>query len=269
MLEHLAHAKGHIDRFCDMSPTGRVLMNAGVYRIRLRANWKMWMENSVDAYHVLQTHASNFYLENLLNPGKKPQGGKPPFLLIRERDLGNGHSDLDMRPQRRLTGMTYTAEWSDDLPEDAQKDYIDAMVRFHGKEKAEMLLRDGPPHCVVFPNLFFMFQEIRWCVPAGVGETYLYYAPCLLEGAPEAINTARLRRDEGAYGPAGFQLADDIEVWERNFAGLKAKLDEWLLMNRGVNKPVEIDEEGIPGQDQMSEITMRAQWQHYQAIMEA
>jgi len=38
-------------------------------------------------------------------------------------------------------------------------------------------------------------------VPVSVNETYIYYAPCLFKGAPDEINTARLRRDEGAYGP--------------------------------------------------------------------
>ena len=77
----------------------------------------------------------------------------------------------------------------------------------------------------------------------------------------------RLRRDEGAYGPAGFQLADDIEIWARNYQGLAARAQEWILMNRGLHLPVQPDEDGIPYQGDLSELTMRSQWRHYLELM--
>ena len=126
---------------------------------------------------------------------------------------------------------------------------------------------DGPAHGVLFPNLFLILQELRWCVPVSVNETYLYYCPALLKGAPDEINTLRLRRDEGGYGPAGFQLADDIEVWARNYRGLQARGNEWVIMNRGLHADPVIDEEGVRAQDSLSEITMRSQWRHYRELM--
>ena len=270
LLEHLGPAAANIDRFCDLSPTGEITMNHGVYRMRIECNWKMWSENSVDSYHVYQTHGSNMYLANMFEAKagqKPPPPGKGYFGLIHARDLGNGHSDLDMRPQRRVTGMTYTGEWSGDIPESAQRAYLEGLEKLHGKAKAEQILAEGPAHTVIFPNLFNMLQEIRWCVPVSVNETYIYYAPCLFKGAPDEINTARLRRDEGAYGPAGFQLADDIEVWARNYEGLQAREVEWILMNRGMHLPVQPDEDGIPYQGDLSELTMRTQWRHYLELM--
>lgn len=268
---HLGPVKANIDRFCDLSPSGEISMNHGVYQMRIKANWKMWTENSVDAYHVYSTHGSNFYLESMFGKGAKKPGagapGKGTFGLINSRDMGNGHSDLDMRPQRRVTGMTYTGEWSEAFSEQAQREYIEGLERLHGKDKAERILLEGPAHTVTYPNLFFMLQEIRWCVPVSPTETYIYYAPCLLKGAPDEINTARLRRDEGAYGPAGFQLADDLEVWARNYRGLEARADEWILMNRGLNQEVQPDEDGLPSQGDLSELTMRSQWQQYLKLM--
>jgi phenylpropionate dioxygenase-like ring-hydroxylating dioxygenase large terminal subunit len=269
--EHLGFAKANIDRFCDVSPTGELDMSAGVFKIKLRANWKMWMENSVDSYHVPTTHGSNIYIyrrnvraqssEELKQSNRSVQG------LVMSRDLGNGHTELDFRGQRRVTGMSYTGEWSEEISPEAQREFKEAMEGFHGKEKAERIEREGPSHTVIFPNLFFMLQEIRWCVPVSVDETNLYYAPCLLKGAPEEVNTMRLRRDEGGYGPAGFQLADDIEIWERNYRGLRTRGDEWILMNRGFGQRPEVDEEGVLAQPDMSEITMRGQWTHYKRIM--
>lgn len=40
-------------------------------------------------------------------------------------------------------------------------------------------------------------------------------------------------------------------------------------MSRGVNRPVERDEEGIRAQADLSELTIRARWQHYRALMTA
>ena len=189
LQEHLGPAAANIDRFCDLSPTGEITMNHGVYQMRIECNWKMWMENSVDSYHVYQTHGSNMYLGNMFEAKegqKPPPPGKGYFGLIHARDLGNGHSDLDMRPQRRVTGMTYTGEWSNEIPESAQREYLAGLERLHGKDKANQILTEGPAHTVIFPNLFNMLQEIRWCVPVSVNETYIYYAPCLFKGAPDA-----------------------------------------------------------------------------------
>ena len=268
--EHLGISKIQIDQFCDISPTGELDMSAGVFKVKLPSNWKMWIENSVDSYHVPTTHASNAYILNRFGGRASAPAGIDPKSIISltsGRDLGNGHTELDFRGQRRVLGMSYTGDWTEPIPPEADKAYLEAMKQFHGEEKAERVLAEGPPHTVVFPNLFFMLQEIRWCVPVSVDLTYVYYAPCLLKGAPPEINTMRLRRDEGGYGPAGFQLADDIEVWERNYRGLKAKGNEWVLTNRGYGRSAEPDEEGVPSQGDMSEVTLRRQWQHYKQLM--
>lgn len=273
LREHLGLATTLIDRYCDISPSGEVQMNVGVYRMKVKTNWKMWIENSVDGYHVPSTHASNFYMAQMTeNQALKKQtaaAGKGVFSVIRMRDLGAGHSELDMRPQRRITGMTYSSDWSQGVPESAQSAYVAGLEARLGPERARQMLTDGPAHAVIYPNLFLIFQDIRWCVPVSVNETHLYYAGTVLKGAPDAINELRLRREEGAYGPAGFQLADDLEIWERNYRGLAARADEWIDMSRGAGRPVERDEEGVPAQADLSELTIRAQWGHYRTLMTA
>ena len=272
--EYLGAAKDSIDRFCDLSPSGEIEMRSGVWRMKIHANWKMWLENSVDLYHAPSTHASNAYMasfEGKKGPefAKQVAGMGAGFNQVELRDLGSGHVDCDMRPLRRKIGMTYTGEWTEGVSESASQAFQDAMIAFHGKEKAERIAIDGPPHTVMFPNLFFMLQDIRWCVPVAPDLTYLYYAPVTLKGAPDEINTIRLRRDEGAYGPAGFQLSDDIEVWERNFRGIQTRTNEWNLLNRGIDLDISTDAQGLHYQTEQSEYSMRIQWARYKEIMGA
>lgn len=267
LLENLGLAKDNIDRFCAMSPTGEITLNHGVYRMTIRANWKMWIENSADGYHVMSTHGSNMYLDAMFGGKQQQGGGAGLFDSLTARDLGNGHAELDMRPMRRQMGMKATGEWSGKVPEEAVAEYQQAMADFYGKERAEQILVDGPAHAIIFPNLFIILQELRWSVPVSPDETYIYYAPALLKGAPDAINTLRLREDEGAYGPAGFQLADDIEVWQRNYTGLDARMNEWIMMHRGMGNPSWVDEEGATVEGHLSELNQRTQWMHYKKVM--
>lgn len=269
LMDNLGLAKDNIDRFCAMSPTGEITLNHGVYRMTIRANWKMWIENSADGYHVMSTHGSNMYLNAMFGDenGKKQAGGAGLFDALTARDLGNGHAELDMRPMRRKMGMKATGEWDGKVDEKAITDYRKSMADFYGKERSEQILVDGPAHAIIFPNLFIILQELRWSVPVSPDETYIYYAPALLKGAPDAINTMRLREDEGAYGPAGFQLADDIEVWQRNYSGLDARMNEWILMSRGMGNETWVDDEGATVEGHLSELNQRTQWAHYKDVM--
>lgn len=80
--------------------------------------------------------------------------------------------------------MTYSSDWSQGVPEAAQRAYVQGVEARLGAERAAQVLTDGPAHAVVFPNLFLIFQDIRWCVPVSVNETYLYYAGTVLPGRP-------------------------------------------------------------------------------------
>ena len=99
-------------------------------------------------------------------------------------------------------------------------------------------------------------------------ETWLYYAPTMLVGAPDEINAMRLRRDEGAYGPAGFQLSDDLEVWDRNYRGVATRKEEWIMMSRGADQGTIKDRDGADTQTDYSELSIRSQWQHYLGLMQ-
>ena len=76
----------------------------------------------------------------------------------------------------------------------------------------------------------------------------------------------RLRRHEFSYGPAGFVLADDTDIFERNQLALEARANEWVNLNRGMHRE-RTDENGFRVSHVTDEIAIRAQWRHYKRLM--
>jgi hypothetical protein len=72
----------------------------------------------------------------------------------------------------------------------------------------------------------------------------------------------------GSVGPAGFLLADDSEMYERNQRGVHALRPEWLQLKRGMHRE-RLDEEGMLIGDATDEVPQRGIWRHYRALMEA
>jgi hypothetical protein len=118
---------------------------------------------------------------------------------------------------------------------------------------------------MIFPNLFLAEMNIMMVEPLAAGETVAHYTPAFLDGADE-LNRKMLRRTEGALGPAGFLLADDGEIAERNQRGLAAHRPEWLELSRGLESDIG-DETGTVNYDKSAETPQRGFWRQWQHVM--
>jgi phenylpropionate dioxygenase-like ring-hydroxylating dioxygenase large terminal subunit len=261
--EHLGAAKERIDRWCDLSPSGEIDVRAGVQKMRIRANWKMPLENSVDNYHANFIHASAFNTRELK--------GRMGFMtsdksLGVERDLGNGHTEIDFTPQDRASSRTHQAGGIlSMLSEQARGDYVNAMERKFGAE-AQQRIADGPPHIMIYPNLFLINYDIRVIQPVSVNLTHYYHYMVFLKNVPAELNTLRLRGHERAYGPAGAILPDDVDTFERNQLSLEARVNEWVQLRRGSHRE-RTEPNGIRLAHIADELTQRGQWRHYKRVM--
>jgi phenylpropionate dioxygenase-like ring-hydroxylating dioxygenase large terminal subunit len=260
--EHLGHARKLVDAIVDLSPEGEIDVNAGVNKIRFRANWKMWLENAVDNYHQNFVHSSAFAAQSMVLRKRAAAVSSDASVAV-VRDLGGGNAQLDFWPQQRVTGRHYTGAAA---PVPSEEAYARALERRYGKKKAKQLLTDGPPHVVIFPNFFYFQHDIRVIQPMAPDLSYYYESPVLLKGVDPEINAQRLRRHEAAYGPAGFILADDLEVWERNQRALAARLNEWMILRRGLHRE-RLDEDGLVVSHIADETGIRGIWRHYTALM--
>jgi len=255
LREHLGAAADALDRLCRLSPDGEVELNAGWVKHRVKANWKMLLENETDGYHPQFVHASIF---SVAQSGiGELYGEKSTALNV---DLGGGHAEEDLRPEFRRIGrpLGWFGTTADKLP-----DYVARMRAAYGEE-AEQILIDGSPHVMVFPNLFIAEIQLFVLQPLAVDRTVQHVTAVQLRGAPD-INRRLLQQTVGSVGPAGLLLADDSEMYERNQRGVQALAPEWLVLKRGLHRERTVNRHTAG--DATDEVTQRATWRHYAELM--
>jgi fatty-acyl-CoA synthase len=258
LLEHLGGAIDAFDRLVALSPSGEVELTAGWLKHKVKANWKMLVENETDGYHPQFVHASIF---SVTESGIGELYGEKSTAV--SRDLGGGHSENDLRPEFRRIGKPLG--WFGTTPEKVP-DYVKQLEDALGRENAAEVLIDGSPHVMVFPNLFIAEIQLFVIQPLAVDETVQHVTAIQYRGAPD-MNRRMLQQTIGSVGPAGFLLADDSEMYERNQRGVQALRPEWLVLKRGTHRE-RLDEEGRLIGDATDEVTQRGMWRHYRSLME-
>ena len=257
-----------IDRLCDLSPTGNIQIRGGWIGHRIGANWKMLPESDNDGYHLRWVHASmvesapdTYYEEAVL--------GTEQSNPSRAVDHGGGHVELDFRPSYTSDGA-----WLGMSGEKADA-YFRALERATGRERARRLLRAGPPHAMIFPNLFLGEMNLAIVEPVAPAITVHHHTAVLLEGVDEAFNQRLLRQSEAALGPASFIVPDDAvtaERMQRAFAGSAASDAEdraWIDLSRGISRETVDTASGRRVGHVTDETTNRGFWRRYRELMTA
>jgi phenylpropionate dioxygenase-like ring-hydroxylating dioxygenase large terminal subunit len=256
---HLGAATALIDRACDLSPEGRICLTAGWVKHRCPSNWKMLPENDLDGYHLGFVHMALFKTirtqYNRFTADEKSIKGVV-------RDWGNGHTEIDWSPA--YDGQW---EWFGGGPRELVSRYVTALEARDGREVTERRLFEGPPHALIFPNLFLGEMNIAIVQPVSVEESVHWHTPMFLEGVPE-FDRRLLRQSEAAMGPASFLLPDDLTITGRNQIGLHSRRSEWLELSRGVHRE-SVDADGRRVSNLTDETTNRGFFRHYRAVMTA
>jgi phenylpropionate dioxygenase-like ring-hydroxylating dioxygenase large terminal subunit len=258
LSEHLGDAADAFDRLIRLSPQGELELTAGWLKHKVKANWKMLMENETDGYHPQFVHASIF---SVAKSGIGDLYGETSTAVA--RDLGGGHTENDLRPEFRRMGQPLG--WFGTTP-DRVPDYVEQMERAYGAEQAKEILIDGSPHVMVFPNLFIAEIQLFVLQPLAVDETVQHVTAVQFRGTPD-MNRRMLQQTIGSVGPAGLLLADDSEMYERNHRGVHVRSPEWLQLKRGLHRE-RVDQNGHLIGDATDEVPQRAMWAHYKTLME-
>jgi phenylpropionate dioxygenase-like ring-hydroxylating dioxygenase large terminal subunit len=258
LLEHLGDGREAFDRLTRLSPEGEIELTADWLHHKVKANWKMLMENETDGYHPQFVHASIF---SVAKSGIGDLYGDNSTAVC--RDLGGGHTENDLRPEFRRIGQPMG--WFGTKPEKIPA-YVANMRESYGAQAEEIMI-DGSPHVMLFPNLFIAEIQLFVLQPLAVNETVQHVTAVQFKGGAD-LNRRMLQQTVGSVGPAGFLLADDSEMYERNQRGVQIRNPAWLQLKRGVNRE-RLDENGHTVADATDELPQRAMWRHYKSLMEA
>jgi len=255
--QHLGGAKASLDQLLDNSPLGELDLTAGFLQHRTKANWKFMIENETDGYHPGFVHGSIFQVtKSGIGDLYRPES------TALTRDYGNGHTEFDLRPEwRRIDQpLQWFGTTAERLPE-----YVTAMNAAYGDRRAREIMIDGSPHIMIFPNLFIAEIQIFVLQPLSVDETIQHVTAIQFKGAPD-INRRLRQQTMGSVGPAGFLLADDTEMYERNHRGAQIRDPEWLNLTRGLHRE-RLDENGFTVAHATDETPQRGIWRHYMNLM--
>jgi phenylpropionate dioxygenase-like ring-hydroxylating dioxygenase large terminal subunit len=237
---------------------------SGTQEYDIKANWKLLVENSVDDYHLIATHAT--WLNYMRNSGVNMTPPKDSGLLLPTKgagkDLGNGHLTTD-NPNYRGRPV---ARWISVYGEEAKAD-IDAirreLVERLGEARAARVA-DTNRNLVIFPNLVIndgSSVTVRHFYPVAPGEMRVTAWALGPVEETEAQRARRLHAFLTFYGPGGFATPDDVAALECAQQGYAAWRDvEWNDLSRGLGKN--------EAQTNTDEGHLRVFWRRWRDLME-
>lgn len=263
LVEHLAAARPALDQWLDRDGGREVIVRNGAMPFLIHGNWKLVYDNAGDGYHPPFSHASmlkvfgarygdvdmRYYNANF---DDTPMYGK---------DLGNGHTLLDQRPS-----MHAESAWKRQHVMPGYEITQALLTERHGQAEALRMLdasTGSGMNLNIFPNLLIIGNQIQLLEPTAVDRTVVHWFSTTLKGAPEEINTIRMRMQEDF---PSFGEVDDAANFEACQQGLTAVPEmEWVDVRRhldtGVGKRDEAD--GLWREPMSSDLHLRtyyAQW---------
>jgi len=256
---YLASAAEYLDLVTDQAKMMEIV--PGAHEFSMDANWKLYVENTVDGYHVMPLHVTYFeFLEEF-------EGTKTSLSNYSEAiDLGNGHSVIKFRG----SWARPVARWTPALGEHNRK-HIDAthaeLVRRYGPERAE-LIAQSDCNMLIFPNLLvlnILGVVIRSISPTSAGHTKITQWSLAPVGQDPDLRARLLDYFITFQGPGGLATPDDLEALEACQAGFRAGDGvPWSDMSRGMHRE-------LGGQASLvtDELQLRTYWRRWQSLLNA
>jgi len=262
LVDYLAGAREYLDLVCDQSDTDMVIL-AGTQEYSIKANWKLLVENSIDGYHAMSTHATYMdYLMTAMRKAAEETGYQlgAPDLSGAAFDLGNGHAVIEYNaPWARPV-----ARWLPPL-DPALQDPIAArraeLVARYGEERARRIC-DTSRNLLIFPNLIvndIMAVTVRAFEPVTPSLMHVRAWELAPLDEDRRLHEVRLDNFLTFLGPGGLATPDDVEALEccqRGFSSWREL--PWSDISRGMAQP----RPGIT-----DELQMRVFWRRWNELM--
>jgi phenylpropionate dioxygenase-like ring-hydroxylating dioxygenase large terminal subunit len=264
LVEHLGKAKEWIDRQFNLSPVGEIELRYDPHVLDYHGNWKFIVENTVDGYHGNFVHESFWKVQERFGTasgqhGSYVEGTVDQIVKSRARTFNIG-----CRQGHGLARQPYPETAVDALLDGKFGDHYRTLDERYGRD--ELLRMLSNTFTMLFPTVAILHSQIRVIRPISVDRTEVTVYPFALKGAPEDLNVARLHGHERFYGPAGFGMPDDVEIFALNQQGLAASTVDWLILDRGLEREEPL-ESGDLTSDHTDETPQRAIHRAWKRLM--
>jgi phenylpropionate dioxygenase-like ring-hydroxylating dioxygenase large terminal subunit len=271
----LGPMRSSLDNFVDRAPAGRVEVAGGVLRYMHHANWKFFLENTLDALHPMVVHQAATTLAKQMRTERSQSNATDLFELQMLLPFGASYSFYDEMGQRGTPyghadlGNRTSLHSSYSMPQE----YLDGLRQAHGEKQAHKVLEMSRNNSVLYPSVMFKAPIALWRVvkPIAVDCTLIETWHFRLCGAPEELFHRTLQYSTVVNSSAGPVGPDDHAAYRRLQSGLAAQSSDWVLLARYAGHE-QLDEElaqSAPGTSDFVYRNQFAAWARYMAGEEA
>lgn len=270
LLEFLGGAKVAFDDMCDRSPLGEVEIVPVCHRVVQHSNWKFFMENQLDALHPSVTHQSTGIAAGRVERQLKAQGATPPLYYHYLSTFASSFDQWDaVQTVNFPRGHGILKGYMGLRPDDADtKEYVAAMYRAYGEDRAEVYLGRNIHHVLVYPYLSVQspLQQLRCLRPLAPNKTLSEIWHFRLKGVSDAIYRRALWYFNLVNSPSTMINADDLENWSKGQLGLESTGGDWVSFHRNHGWDA-IEGDVSYSKNGTSEIVMRSQFKAWTEYM--
>ena len=219
--EHLGEAKKLLDLVWDQGPDG-IEAIPGVSTYTYDANWKMQIENCIDAYHLTSCHPSfmNIVARRKAGESRNKQVKSIDFNVM---DAVQGGTACLPRGH----AIIYATNPSEE--ERGLYRHKDELVARVGETKAKWML--ATRNLTIYPNVQFAENaslQMRVIRPLSVDKTEMTIYCIGARGESDAAREIRIRQYEDFFNTSGMATPDDTIAYEDCQVGHQARVLEWM-----------------------------------------
>ncbi|HEX9396201.1 MAG TPA: Rieske 2Fe-2S domain-containing protein [Burkholderiales bacterium] len=246
LKEFLGKSIVAFDDMCDRAPEGEVEVVPNCFRVIQHSNWKLFLENQLDALHPSVVHQSTgraaHEVEKIL--AKKAKGGAAPLSYHMLSAFATVTIDKwdDFQTINYPYGHCVLTGYMGLRPQDPDTlAYDKIMIKAYGKKRFEEIIGVNIHHVLVYPGLSVQspLQQLRAVRPLGVDRTLTEIWHFRLKGAPEPIYRRSLAYYNLVNSPATLINADDLENFWKCHQGLASDGGDWVSLGRHLGRDIE------------------------------
>jgi len=264
-------ARAAFDDICNRSPEGECEIVLNCFRIIQHSNWKIFLENQLDAVHPSITHHSTGdAAAQQQQIYKQKTGDAPPIGYQFLADFTLPYEKWDSLDTIGYPhGHTVLAGYMGLRPRDpVTLAHEEVLEKAYGAERMEEILSTNVHHVLVYPCLSVQppLQQLRAVRPLAANKTLTEIWHFRLKGAPEGVYERSLAYYYHVNSPSTMVNADDLNNFRACQDGLSLEGGgDWVSFHRNYGQDPVKDgvTTSVTGMSEQPMRNMFAAWKNY------